>query len=87
MLKLSSGREVDFVESDAALDEASVLVQVRLDMSNPKTETREVAALEEAMERFGCARSLIVTFDEERDILTSTGCISVRPAWKWLLED
>lgn len=86
MLKLASGREVDFVEGDATLDEASALVQVCLDMSEPKTQAREVAALEEAMERFGCAQSLIVTFDEERDIETPAGCIFVRPAWKWLLE-
>lgn len=38
------------------------------------------------MVRFGCAQSLIVTFDEERDIETLAGLISVRPAWKWLLE-
>lgn len=38
------------------------------------------------MVRFGCAQSLIVTFDEERDIETPAGLISVRPAWKWLLE-
>lgn len=87
MLKLASGREVDFVEGDATLDEASVLVQVCLDMSEAKTQAREVAALEEAMERFGCAQSLIVTFDEERDIETPAGLISVRPAWKWLLEE
>ena len=38
------------------------------------------------MVRFGCAQSLIVTFDKERDIETPEGLISVRPAWKWLLE-
>lgn len=85
MLKLASGKEVDFVEGDATLDEASVLVQVCFDMSDAKTQAREVAALEEAMERFGCTQSLIVTFDEERDIETPSGRISVRPAWKWLL--
>ena len=34
------------------------------------------------MVRFGCAQSLIVTFDKERDIETPEGLISVRPAWK-----
>lgn len=86
MLKLASGKEVDFVEGDAALDEASVLVQVSFDMSSPRTEAREVSALEEAMARFGCAESFIVTFDEERDIEVSSGTVKVRPAWKWLLE-
>ena len=55
-------------------------------MSDAKTETREVSALEEAMERFGCTESLIITFDEERDVETASGVIKVRPAWKWLLE-
>ena len=86
MLKLSSGKEVDFVEGDATLDKASLLVQVCFDMSDAKTEARKVSALEEAMERFGCTDSLIITFDEERDIETASGVIKVRPAWKWLLE-
>lgn len=86
MLKLPSGKEVDFVEGDATLDEVSLLVQVCFDMSDAKTETREVSALEEAMERFGCTESLIITFDEERDVETASGVIKVRPAWKWLLE-
>lgn len=87
MLKLASGKEVDFVEGDAALEEASVLVQVCFDMSSAKTEAREVSALQEAMERFGCGESYIVTFDEERDIEVAPGVIKVRPAWKWLLDE
>lgn len=86
MLKLSSGKEVDFIEGDAALDEASRLVQVCFDMSAQNTKDREVSAMEEAMKRFGRQEGLIVTFDEEYDITTEAGIIKVRPAWKWLLQ-
>lgn len=86
MLKLTSGKEVDFVEGDAALNEASTLVQVCFDMGSAKTEAREVSALQEAMHRFGCSESFVVTFDEERDIKVASGIIKVRPAWKWLLD-
>lgn len=87
LLKLPSGKEVDFVEGDAALGEATSLVQVCFDMSDEATREREVSALKEAMQRFKCTESLIVTFDEEEDIQTATGLVKVRPAWKWLLED
>lgn len=85
MLKLPSGKEVDFVEGDAALDEASTLVQVCFDMSSPKTQEREVAALQEAMTRFGRTEGLILTFDDEFDVPVEGGVVKVRPAWKWFL--
>ena len=86
MLKLASGKEVDFVEGDATLDEASLLMQVCFDLNSPKTRAREVSALEEAMRRFDRNESLIITFDDEYDIPVEHGVIQVRPAWKWLLE-
>lgn len=86
MLKLPSGKEVDFVEGDAALDEVSSLIQVCFDMYDEKTRKREISALEEAMEVFNCDESLIITFDEEQDIETHSGLIKICPAWKWFLE-
>lgn len=87
MLKLSSGKEVDFVQGDATLGEVASLVQVCFDMGSSGTQEREVSALREAMERFGQKRSLILTFADEFDIAVEEGTIEVRPAWKWLLED
>lgn len=85
MLKLPSGKEIDFIEGDAALDEVSTLVQVCFDMSSPKTREREVSALREAMKRFRKEEALILTFDDEFDVLVEEGIVRVRPAWKWLL--
>ena len=86
MLKLSSGKEIDFIEGDAALDEVSTLVQVCFDMGGPKTREREVSALREAMKRFHKEEALILTFDDEFDVPVEEGIVRVRPAWKWLLE-
>ena len=86
MLKLASGKEVDFVEGDALADEAFSLVQVCFSMDDPKTRKRELSAMQEAMARFRREEGLIVTFDDEADIQVPEGVIRVRPAWKWLLE-
>lgn len=85
MLKLASGKEVDFVEGDALADEAFSLVQVCFSMDDPKTRKRELSAMQEAMARFRREEGLIVTFDDEADIQVPEGVIRVRPAWKWLL--
>ncbi len=87
MLKLPSGKEVDFVEGDALVDEVSTLVQVCFAMDDAKTCEREVSALREAMARFDREECLIITFDDERDIVVPEGTIRVRPAWKWLLAE
>lgn len=87
MLKLPSGKEVDFIEGDASIDAAAALVQVCFDMANEKTRKREVEALVEAMERFDCKEGTIVTLDEEEDIAIADGMIRVIPAWKWLLQE
>lgn len=85
MLKLESGKEVDFVVGDATTESAQMLVQACFAMDDAKTEARETEALREAMARFGTGEGVIVTFDEERDIEVPEGVIRVVPAWKWLL--
>lgn len=85
MLKLKSGKEVDFVEGDALLESATQLVQVAYSASGAKTREREVSALREAMARFGTREATIVTFDEESSSEHPEGSIAVVPAWKWLL--
>ena len=85
MLKLESGKEVDFVVGDATTASAQMLVQACFAMDDAKTEARETEALREAMARFGTGEGVIVTFDEEHDIEVPEGVIRVVPAWKWLL--
>ncbi len=81
-----ASHEVDFVMGDALLGDVYRLVQVSVDLANPKTRKREVSALAAAMEKYGIDESTIVTLDSEETIATGAGTIYVVPAWKWLLD-
>ena len=85
LLKLKSGKEIDFIEGDEAFGIAYELIQVSLNMENKATRQREVSALQEAMSRFEKDAATIVTLDEESNINVPEGVIHVTPAWKWLL--
>ena len=78
--------EVDFVFGDALLGDVFQLVQVSVDLANPKTRKRELSALEVAMEKYGIEESTIVTMDTEEIVDTGAGTVNVVPAWKWLIE-
>lgn len=85
LLKLKSGKEIDFIEGDEAFGIAYELIQVSLNMENEATRQREVSALQETMSRFEKDAATIVTLEEETDINVPEGVIRVMPAWKWLL--
>lgn len=85
LLKLKSGKEIDFIEGDEAFGIAYELIQVSLNMENEATRQSEVSALQEAMARFEKDAATIVTLEEETDINVPEGVIRVMPAWKWLL--
>ncbi len=85
LLKLKSGKEIDFIEGDEAFGIAYELIQVSLNMENKATRQREVSALQEAMSRFEKDAATIVTLDEESSINIPEDVIHVTPAWKWLL--
>ena len=85
LLKLKSGKEIDFIEGDEAFGIAYELMQVSLSMKNEATRQREVSALQEAMARFEKNAATIITLDEESNINVPEGMIHVVPAWKWLL--
>ncbi|RXZ54433.1 ATP-binding protein [Senegalimassilia faecalis] len=85
LLKLKSGKEIDFIEGDEAFGIAYELIQVSLNMENEATRQREVSALQEAMARFEKDAATIVTLEEESSINIPEGVIHVMPAWKWLL--
>ena len=82
----SASHEVDFVAGDTLLGDVYRLIQVSVDLANPKTRKREVSALEAAMEKCGIDEATIVTMDSEETIATRSGRIQVVPAWKWLLD-
>ena len=74
-------KEVDFVlRKGAHIDR---LVQVCYDMSNAKTEKREVDSLIECAEELNCSHLVIVTNNEERVIEKDDYRIDVVPVAKW----
>ena len=74
-------KEVDFVlRKGTHIDR---LVQVCYDMSNAKTEKREVDSLLECAEELNCSNLVIVTNNEERVIEKDGYRIDVVPVAKW----
>ena len=69
-----NGFECDFLTKDACIQVCHTLTE-----ENKKRETR---GLEEAIQRFGGRKGIIITYDQE----TRIGKTRVTPAWKWLLE-
>lgn len=86
MLKLASGKEVDFIVGDEAFGQAYELYQVCFSMRDDATREREFSALEEAMSRFDLDCGWVITMDEEGDFAREMGTIHVVPAWKWMLQ-
>jgi len=81
--RASDGKEVDFVIKEGA--GVAELMQVCFDLSNPKTEKREISALVAAAGELRCNSLSIVTWDDER-ILKKAGMeIRLVPVAKWLL--
>jgi predicted AAA+ superfamily ATPase len=74
-------KEVDFVLRKGTHIEQ--LVQVCYDMSNAKTEKREVDSLIECAEELNCSNLAIVTNNEERTIEKDGYRIDVVPVAKW----
>lgn len=72
---------------DALLGDMFELVQVSIDLSNPKTRQRELSALEVAMEKYRVGESTVVTMDSEETVTMKSGTVRVVPAWKWLLDE
>ena len=74
-------KEVDFVLRKGT--HINQLVQVCYDMSNGKTEKREVDSLVECAEELNCSNLVIVTNNEERCIEKDGYRIDVVPVAKW----
>jgi hypothetical protein len=62
------------------------LIQVSWNLKDEVTRKREIAGLQEAAQATGCRNLLIVTADEQEEIILESAMkISVVPAWQWLL--
>ena len=74
-------REVDFVTRKGA--HIHQLIQVCYDMTSPKTEKREVASLIECGEELKCNNLIIITNNDEREIIKDGYSIKVVPFTKF----
>lgn len=81
----SGSYEVDFVIQNSKGIEQ--LIQVSYSINDPDAYRRETKSLINASERLGCSKLLIITFNEEKEIIIGGKKIEVVPAWKWMLFD
>ena len=80
----SDKRECDFVVKHitSSIKEA---IQVCYDLTRENRE-REVEGLVEALKKFKLKEGLILTYDQEDEFKIEEKKITIKPAWKWLLE-
>lgn len=76
-------REVDFVVTDRG--NVIELIQVALDISHPKTLSRELNALVEASHKTGCQKLTLIACAESRTEKVGAVSIAVVSAIEWLL--
>jgi len=75
-------RECDFIIKEGI--RPKVAIQVCWELT-PKNEPREVKGLQEAMNALSIEEGIILTNDEEKELIVDGGRIRVMPAWRWLL--
>jgi len=56
-------------------------------MADLLTRNREIRALKACMKELNRKDGLILTKNEEEEIKTSEGMITMMPVWKWLFAD
>ena len=78
----NKGVEVDFFVPDEKL-----AVQVAYSINDPVAKEREVRALKKLSDTFDVRKNVIVTMDEEANIVQDSIEINVIPVWKWLLRN
>lgn len=81
--------ECDFIIKKGT--EITQAIQVVDHMNYEKTKKREIAGLVEAMKEYDLEDGLILTYDEEADLIEEIAgkkfIIKVLPIWKWLLQE
>ena len=79
----SSSREVDFVVTEHS--RVRELIQVSLDISNPKTLKRELTALVEASRKLHCDELTLIAMSQSRTEEMEGKVIRIMSAHEWLL--
>ncbi len=78
--KTKNNQEVDFLW----FDPEPGLIQVCYDLTDPVTYKRETRALETAMKELSVRNSVILSYNERREIKTGAGIIRIIPVYDWL---
>jgi len=71
--------EVDFYVPDEAL-----AIQASYSLQNDETRKREISALTTLNKAYPLKRAVVITYNEEEEIVESGLTIEVIPIWKWL---
>jgi predicted AAA+ superfamily ATPase len=79
-------QEVDFIAVDFKGSPHTV-VQVCLDVGDPVTFARELSPLVVTARYFKTVNNLIITIDQEKNLISEGVEVRIVPAWKWLLEE
>jgi len=74
------------VEVDFYVPEEQLAIQVCYSMDDVETQKRETTAMLQLAKQIEVKKMLIITKDEESEILENGTNIKVIPVWKWLLE-
>lgn len=78
-------KECDFVIKEGL--NIKKAIQVCRTLKDENTKKRELKGLEEALDTFGLNEGMILTDDEEYEMVLEDHRIIVKPVWKWLLEN
>lgn len=76
-------KECDFLITDQM--QVTQLIQVSWDIHDQETRQREIDGLLEASAATGCQNLIIITFDEEGEIIEQEQQIQIIPVWKWTI--
>lgn len=76
-------KECDFLITDQM--QVTQLIQVSWDIHDQETRQREIDGLLEASAATGCQNLIIITFDEEGEIIEQGQQIQIIPLWKWTI--
>lgn len=74
-------QEIDFLVHDRG--KILHLIQVTVQLTDPKTRTREISALAQCMTELKTSRAYLITSSEREDVNQDQGAISVLPFWEW----
>ena len=83
--KTKNGYEVDFVVQ-SPYTKIKELLQVSVSVKDDKTKKREIRGLEKAMAEQQLTHSSLITADEQDNITTESGKITIIPAWLWAIQ-